>query len=182
MQDFSLHILDLMENSVAAGACNILLQISENQERDVMEIIIEDDGRGMKKKERQKVLDPFYTTRTTRKVGLGLPLFADRARETGGKLTIESWPGEGTRITGIFGWSHWDRPPLGDMASTIVTFLQGNPQIDIKYCHRVNDRYMELNTREYREVLDDVSLNHPQVLEYIREYIIGQLNLIRPNT
>lgn len=179
MQDFSLHILDLMENSFEAGAKTIRVYINENINDDLLEIILEDDGRGMSQDLCQRVLDPFYTTKKVRRVGLGLPLFADRARETEGTISIDSRLGKGTKINGTFSWSHWDRPPLGDLLTTIIVFIQGHPDLDVIYQHTVNEKSIEFNTIKYREILKDIPFDSQEVLEYFHEELIEKLATIR---
>lgn len=182
MQDLSLHILDLMENGVNARAKTIRLEITENPEEDSMKIVLVDDGRGMEEEKLKEVLNPFYTTRTTRKVGLGLPLFAQVARETNGQVEVQSRPGQGTRIEGIFTWHHWDRPPMGNMVVSLITFMQGHPEIDVIYRHEVQGRAMEFDTRQYRKELEDIPLNHPLVLEHMEKVLEEDFTSVRPES
>jgi len=130
MEDLSLHILDIVENSIAAGAKNIVIKIIEEQKKDLLTIEIIDDGKGMDKKTLKKVLDPFYTTRNTRKVGLGLPLLAQSAKESGGSIKIESEPCKKTMVKATFGCSHIDCKPLGDVGETLKVLIVGNPDIN----------------------------------------------------
>lgn len=139
MEDLSLHILDIAENSVAAGASRVLIAIEEDEARDSMTFIVEDDGRGMTEDERRRALDPFYTTKGKR-TGLGLSLVAQTAEQCGGALTLESAPGGGTRVTARFRWGHFDRPPLTKMAETLMTLVFGHPDVKVRYRHRRNGK------------------------------------------
>ena len=136
MEDLSLHILDVVENSVAASARAIEIAIAEDTTADRLSLEIRDDGDGMDEAVRAKALDPFFSTRTTRRIGLGLPLLAQAARDTGGDLTLESAPGEGTTVRAVFGLSHPDRKPLGDIAASLVAILAGRPQLEVRYEYR----------------------------------------------
>ncbi|MBU1486823.1 ATP-binding protein [bacterium] len=148
MEDLSLHILDVAENSVAAGAKRIEIRIEEKPEKNLLEIEIIDDGCGMDEEEIKKALDPFYTTRTTRRVGLGLPLLAQSARETGGSIEIDSRPGKGTRIKATFIYSHIDRRPIGDLYQTLKVLILGNPGVDFLFVHKKGEEEYRLDTRE----------------------------------
>ncbi len=133
MEDLSLHILDIVENSIAASANRIEILIVEDTHRDLLSLEIRDNGSGMDEEARKKALDPFFTTRTTRRVGLGLPLLAQAARESGGNLEIDSQPGRGTTVRAVFQLSHPDRKPLGDIAETLRTLLAGRPDLDLQF-------------------------------------------------
>jgi len=133
MQDLSLHILDIVENSIAASASRIRISIVEDTSRDLLFLEITDNGKGMDAEARQKALDPFFTTRTTRRVGLGLPLLAQAAREGGGSFELDSEPGRGTTVRAVFQLSHPDRKPLGDIAETLQTILIGRPELDLQF-------------------------------------------------
>ena len=136
MEDLSLHILDVVENSVAASATTIEIAIDEDTAADRLSLVIRDDGDGMDEEIRKKALDPFFSTRTTRRVGLGLPLLAQAARESGGGLELESAPGEGTTVRARFRLSHPDRKPLGDVAASLVAILAGRPHLDVRFDYR----------------------------------------------
>jgi len=164
MQDLSLHILDVAENGIIAGATLVSIAVTEDLERDFMEVVIEDNGRGMAAEFLAKVLDPFVTTRTTRKVGLGLSLLQQTAREAEGELYIESWPGVGTRVRVTMRHGHIDRKPLGNMVQTIVTLIEGNPDTDFVYRHTKGLRTYSLDTREVRAGLEEIPLNTPSVV------------------
>ena len=148
MEDLSLHILDVAENSISGSAKRIEIRIDEDQEKDVLTIEINDDGKGMDEQMLQKALDPFFTTRTTRRVGLGLPLLAQAARETDGKIELDSKPGGGTTVKATFCYSHPDRKPMGDIHETIRTLVTGHPEIDFLYEHKKNGSVYRFDTRE----------------------------------
>jgi hypothetical protein len=169
--DLSLHILDALENAVEAGATKIAIRIEENRERDFLEIRISDNGRGMDPETAERALDPFYTTRTVRSVGLGLPLFREAARRCEGDLRLHSRPGRGTRLEARFRHSHIDRAPLGEMASALLAVLFSNRTVDLEYTHRVDHREFRFRTDEIRRELDGVPLTHPRVREWITELI-----------
>jgi len=171
MEDISLHILDIAENSIAAGAAFVKIRISEDTGKDILSVEIEDNGRGIPEELISKALDPFYTTRTTREVGLGLSLLAQSAREAGGDISIKSEGGEGTAISACFKYSHIDRKPLGNIADTLIVLIAGNPQIDFLYEHRRNGKVYSINTKEIRPELGEVPLNFPDVINLIRKDI-----------
>ena len=171
MPELSLNILDVAENSVRAEASLIKISVDENTVTDTLTIIISDDGRGMDSETAARVTDPFYTTRTTRRVGLGLPFFRMAAELAGGSLSITSKPGEGTTVTATFGLNHIDRMPLGDLNATIETLIHCNHEIDFIYCHTVDGRELRLDTKEFRCVLGDIPLNTPEVAAFINDYL-----------
>nr|MBC7246101.1 ATP-binding protein [Chloroflexota bacterium] len=163
MRELSLHILDALENSVEAGATRIELLIEEDLQNDILRITIKDNGRGMSEDMVKKVLDPFFTTRTTRHVGLGLPLFAAAAQQCNGALYIQSQPGIGTTVEVTFQHSHIDRAPLGDMTATLLAVLMSERPVDIYYKHVIDKRTFEFDTAEIRQELGDVPLSHPMI-------------------
>lgn len=181
MRELSMHILDLAQNSIAAGAKNLEIEVAADARKDTLTIAIRDDGRGMSAEFVAKVEDPFTTTRTTRRVGLGIPMFAEAARACDGRLAIQSAPGRGTELVATFRLSHIDRAPLGDMASTLVTIVAVNPDLRVRYVHRVDDAKFVLDTNEIREQLDGVPLSEAPVLrwiaEYVRENIGGEMEI-----
>ena len=171
MRELSLNILDIAQNSLSAGAGLVTLTVDEDSGADSLTLRVEDDGRGMDADTLRRVRDPFYTTRTTRKVGMGIPLFRMAAEMTGGSLDIVSEPGKGTAVTASFGLSHIDRMPLGDMAGTVTALIQLNPGVDFVYRHTVDGRSFEMDTRELRAQLGDVPLSEPDVMEWIDGYL-----------
>ena len=148
MEDLSLHILDIAENSITASAKRIEIRINEDKTNDLLTIEIKDDGKGMDEQTLQKALDPFFTTRNTRRVGLGLSLLAQAARETDGNLVLDSRNGQGTTVKATFRFSHPDRKPMGDIDETIRTLVVGYPGIDFLYKHKKNDSIYRFDTRE----------------------------------
>ncbi|MDH4230960.1 MAG: ATP-binding protein [Nitrospirota bacterium] len=171
MEDISLHILDVAENSIGAGASLIRITLSEITAEDLFSLEIEDNGRGMPEDIMTKVLDPFYTTRTTRKVGLGLPLLAQSARETGGDISVRAGDRCGTIVTACFKKSHIDMKPLGDITETLVVLIAGNPQVDFLFTYRINSNEFSLDTREVRKELGSVPITTPDVLSFLRDYL-----------
>ena len=152
-----------------AGATLIMIHILEDREKNVLQIIIEDNGRGMDQEMLGRVKDPFVTTRTTRSVGLGLSLLEQAAQETGGDMTVSSRMGQGTTVKTTFQANHIDRKPLGDIGSTLVALIAGNPEVDFVYRGDLNNERIELDTRELRtELGDDVPMNDPAVLKFLR--------------
>jgi len=143
MEDLSLHILDLVQNSISAMAHLVEITIVEDSEKDWLTIIIKDDGIGMEEHVVDRVTDPFYTTRKTRKVGLGLPLFKATAEGCGGIFNIISTPGVGTCIEAGFVLSHIDRPPFGNLADTMITIILCNPEIDLVYSHSTSHGFFD---------------------------------------
>ncbi len=149
MEDISLHILDLVENSIVAGAGNVEIKISEDLKEDLLKVEIIDDGRGMDESILKQALDPFFTTKTVRKVGLGLSLFREAARAANGDLSIQSEAGRGTELIATFQHSHIDRKPMGDMTKTMMTLIIGHPGIRFRYRHRKDDREYGLDTEKF---------------------------------
>ena len=174
MRELSLNILDIAQNSLSAGAGLVTLTVDEDSGADSLTLRVEDDGRGMDADTLQRVRDPFYTTRTTRKVGMGIPLFRMAAEMTGGSLDIVSEPGKGTAVTASFSLSHIDRMPLGDMVGTVTALIRLNPGVDFVYRHTVDGRSFEMDTRELRAQLGDVPLSEPDVMEWIDGYLREQ--------
>ncbi len=167
MRELSLNVLDVAQNSITAGASLITLSVTENTTEDLLTLTITDNGCGMTPEQLERVRDPFYTTRTTRKVGMGIPLFRMAAEMAGGALTIESEKGKGTTVSATFRLSHIDRMPLGDMAGTVSVLIRLNDDRDFVYRHQVDDSVYELDTRELRQVLEDVPLSEPDVMSWI---------------
>ena len=135
MEDLSLHVLDIVENALTAAADRVRILIHEDTETDQLLLEIEDNGRGMDAALRQQVLDPFFSTKTARRVGLGLPLLAQAARESGGALELLSEPGRGTTVRAVFRRSHPDRKPLGDLAETLRTIMCSRPELGLRFDH-----------------------------------------------
>lgn len=179
MKEISLHILDIVQNSIVAKADEIEIIIAEKIKQNILKIKIIDDGSGMTKKEQKEVLDPFVTSRTTREVGLGLPFLKKAAENCNGELILDSQKGEGTSLEVIFEYDHIDRAPLGDIVGTIVSLIITNPQLDFLYKHIYNDKKFELNTKEVKEEIGDIEINHPEIVNWINDYITENLNELR---
>jgi len=171
MLELAQHILDIAENSIRAGAKLIVISVNEDTEKNLLTIEINDDGCGMKEEEVKKALDPFYTTKTVRPVGLGLPLLTDAARKSGGKLDLQSQTGRGTKVTATFRIDHIDRQPMGNIPATLITLIAANSEVDFIYDHRHNGRQFKLDTREIRDEIYDVPIYHPEIIKYIRNII-----------
>jgi Signal transduction histidine kinase len=171
MQELSLNILDLAQNSISAEASLIEIEIDEDVAGDTLTVTLRDNGRGMSQSQLEAVTDPFYTTRTTRKVGLGVPFFKMAAEMSGGRFEIRSEPGEGTCVRGVFGLSNIDRMPLGDVNGTIETLIYCNPQLDFVYARSRGEKSFTLDTRQVRAVLGGVPLNANEVTLWLKEYL-----------
>lgn len=172
MPEIALNILDVAENSVRAGADLIEIRVSVKPDEDTLTVIIKDDGCGMSPEQVAKVQDPFFTTRTTRKVGLGVPFFKQAAESTGGNFQIESEKNKGTVVTAVFGLSHIDRMPLGDISSAIYTLVVFNETVDFLYTYTYGTACFTLDTREMREMLGEgISFSEKEVSAFIREYL-----------
>lgn len=164
-----MHILDIAENSVAAEADKIEITILEDEKKDLLSVEISDNGKGMDKKQLERALNPFYTTRSTRRFGLGLPLLSEAAKAADGTITIASNVGKGTRVKAEFKHSHIDRQPIGDMTQTILALVIGNPEIDIIYTHKKNGCTYRLDTRKIKAQLKSMPINSPDGIRKLRE-------------
>ena len=182
MFELSLHILDIIENSLRAEASNIVLKITENLDKDIMKIEIKDDGTGMGKAQKKEAASPFNTTKKKKKkIGLGLPLFKQIANHCGGSFALNSESGKGTEVSAIFQWSHIDRPPLGDIPETIQTVIAGEADVNFKYLHKVDSKCYKLNTEEIKRELDGLEITNPRVIAFIKSDVEKGLKSIRPN-
>ena len=180
MKEISLNILDIAENSVKAKAT--LTEIYVDEIGDKLTLTIKDDGCGMDEATVKSVIDPFYTTRKTRKVGLGIPLLKLSCEQTGGSLSITSSIDEdchGTTVMAVFLMNHIDFTPLGDVTSSIVTLIQGHPDTDFLFRHSTERGEVELDTRELRVVLEDVPLDTYEVICWIRDNLKEQYDAIK---
>lgn len=169
MRELSLHLMDIAENSVAAKASRIEIDVIEDSIRDRLWMCVEDNGCGMDAEMAAKVIDPFVTSRTTRKVGLGIPLLKAAAEACGGYLTITSQTGKGTRLEVEFQRSHIDLMPLGDLPGTILALVIGHPEVNWVFDYRVDGRAYQFDDRPIKEALDGVPLTEPEILAYIRD-------------
>ena len=150
MEDLALHILDLAQNSIEAGANAIDIDLLEDMAADRLIIEVRDNGRGMDAETLSRVTDPFYTTRTTRRVGMGLPLLSQAARAAGGDVEIDSRPGVGSRVRAVFQYRHIDRAPIGDVETTLMVLLASHPDLEIRFRHCVGDEVFELDSHALR--------------------------------
>lgn len=166
-----MNILDVANNSIRAKASLIEINVIIDRRKDTLVIQISDNGCGMDEEQLKKASDPFFTTRTVRNVGLGLPFMKQAAEGTGGSFKIESEPGKGTTVTAVFGLSHIDRMPLGDMTETIYALITANPDLDFIYTYKLDDACFSLDTREIRKILGDVPLNLGEVALFIKDYL-----------
>jgi hypothetical protein len=171
MKELSLHILDLVQNSIAANASLITIAIEEDLISNRLTLSVVDNGKGMSEEFLQKVRDPFTTTRKTRPVGMGISLLESAAKACGGALAIQSQLGVGTKVTASFQHDHIDREPIGDMAETFVSLVGANPKVDFVYRHRVNQAEFVADTREMRQLLGEVPLDSMEVLSWMKGYI-----------
>lgn len=171
MKELSLHILDIAQNSIVAGASLIEIGINEDSQSDRLTITIKDNGKGMSQEMLQEVIDPYTTSRTTRKVGLGLPLLYDACKSTGGDLVVESIEGKGTVVKAVLGLNHIDRQPLGDISGVIVLLASANPKIIFNFHYIKNGGEYIFNTKEVENVLDGVPISTPEVGRLLRQMI-----------
>ncbi len=178
MKELSLNILDISQNSVKASATKIDIVLTESAKDDLITIKIIDNGSGMSPELLSSVIDPFVTTRTTRKVGLGIPLLRQLTIDTQGEFDITSRLGEGTSVFASFKLSHLDRPPIGDMPSTIVTIISSNPDIRYVYTHKTDVGEFVLDTDEIKETLDGIPISEPEILVWLGGYLTENLNNI----
>ena len=179
MQELSLNVLDIAQNSVRANATEIGIEVAESETADSLSITITDNGCGMTQEQVNRVVDPFYTTRTTRKVGLGVPFFKMAAEMAGGTFSIDSTPGKGTTVKATFVRSHIDRMPLGDMPQTICCLMCMNESINVLYTYRFNNRTFEISSAQFREILDGVPLGTPQIMQFIGEYLKENMDALQ---
>jgi hypothetical protein len=172
MPEISLNLLDVAENSVRANASCIEILVDIRPKEDSLVIQIEDDGCGMTQEQVAQVQDPFFTTRTTRKVGLGVPFLKQACESTGGSFVIHSEVLKGTKVVATFGLSHIDRMPLGDLNATIYSLVVFHEGIRICYTYRYDGREFTLDTAQLREVLgDDIPFSNAEVSQFIKEYL-----------
>lgn len=169
--EISLNILDIVQNSISARASVIDITVNINTHSDTLAVVITDNGFGMSKDELLKVVDPFYTTRKTRKNGFGVPFFKAATEITGGSFEIDSEKEEGTTVKAVFVLSSIDRMPLGDMTSTLVSLINANCRIDFIYNYSVDERNFSLDTRQLKATLGGIPINLPVITQYITDYL-----------
>ncbi len=176
MKDLSLHVLDLVENSFRAGASLVRIEIAELRDRNLLTLLIDDDGKGMSEEMAERVMDPFVTSRTERNVGLGLPLLAEAARQAGGEMRLESTPGGGTRVEVGMELDNIDRKPVGNMAESLAALVLGSGGADWVFTYRIETGgspagEFSVDTRELKEALGGGPLDQPEVVNWIERYI-----------
>ncbi|MBE6801906.1 MAG: sensor histidine kinase [Ruminococcaceae bacterium] len=181
MRELSLNILDIAQNSIVAGASLTEIVVEENTAEKTLLIGIYDNGKGMTEEQVRNVQDPFFTTRTTRKVGMGIPLFKMAAEQTGGSFSIKSQPGVGTRVEARFKTDSIDFTPLGDMSSTIATIVCMNEDKDFIYTRVVDDAEFKFSSADIKTVLDGVPLSEPSVMSWVEGYISEQTQQLFKN-
>jgi anti-sigma regulatory factor (Ser/Thr protein kinase) len=178
VKELSLHILDIVQNAITAGASLVEIGIDEDLQSDTMTIVVKDNGKGMTAEVLEKVCDPYYTSRTTRRVGLGIPLLKQNAEQTGGRLQLESEPGKGTLLEAVFGHQHIDRAALGDMPGVVAMLCGANPDMDFVYRHRAGEGHYCFDTREVKEALEGLPISEAGVIRFIREMIRENLDVL----
>jgi hypothetical protein len=179
MKDLSLHILDIVQNSIRAKATLISIGITEYLEKNQLIITITDDGSGMTPEQLERAVDPFYTSRTTRKVGLGLALFKQNAEMSGGSFLLESELEKGTKVTATFELNHLDRPAMGDLTGTLLLLICASGGPDYVFKHQTPMGEFELDTRTIRQALENVPITHPDVRSFLKEMLRGNLEQIQ---
>lgn len=180
MQELSLNVLDIAQNSIAANARTIEVLIHQDTQKNELTITVKDDGKGMSEEQVQKVTNPFYTTRTTRKVGMGIPLFKMEAEMCGGSFQLHSVLGEGTMISGTFRTDNIDFVPLGDISSTMATLICLNQDRNFIYTYCVDEKSFTASTNEFLEALGgDIPLNTPEITSWIEDYLREQITSLQ---
>jgi len=174
VEDISLHILDIAENSLQAGASRIEISIVRDRKKGLLWIEVTDDGRGMDPITLARVRDPFFTTKK-KKTGLGIPFLAQAAEQAGGVLVVNSAPCSGMRVAATFKWDHIDRPVIGNMTDTVMTLIVGHPEIDVVFEEQDGKRVFRLDTSELKRELEDVPINAPEALVVIRALLKKQI-------
>jgi hypothetical protein len=176
VRELALHILDIAENSVSGKADTVKISVSENTHTDKLSFSISDNGVGMDEKMVSSVTDPFVTTRTTRKVGLGIPLLKEAAEACNGGLTISSIQGKGTKVSCWFQRSHIDRMPLGDIVNTILMLVVGYPTIHWIFRYEFNDEMFEFDDEYFKNELVDLPLSEPSIIRFLREHLTNGID------
>ena len=181
MLELSLNILDIAQNSIRAEAENITVTVEYSGQEDLLSIVVSDDGRGMDQESLKKVTDPFFTTRTTRAVGLGVPFFKMAAEMTNGEFNITSELGKGAATTAKFVYSHIDRAPLGNLAESMGQLICLNEGVEIRFIFRADGEEFTVSTGEIAATLDGLPLNTPQVMQFVCEYIKENMDGVKPD-
>lgn len=176
MEELSLHILDIAQNSIAAGACYVYISVV--YEDELVTITITDDGCGMDEETVCSIIDPFATSRTTRKIGLGIPLLKEGCERTGGSFSITSQKGEGTKVIAAYKRDSFDRPPLGNIGQTMAVLICCNAKVEFEFICKVKNMEYTLTTKEIKDVLGDVPLNNPEIANFIERDIYDWIRYI----
>lgn len=178
MKELSLHILDIVQNSIRANAQEIAIRIDDSASENEFRIEVCDDGKGMNDTEMEQALSPYFTSRTTRRVGLGIPLLKQNAEMTGGSLQIDTAPGKGCQLSATFIRDHLDRPPLGNLSSTLILLLVSNPNLHFKFNYQTDQGIFQLDSVELKSILDSLSLEHKEIRDSVENYIRSNLTSI----
>ncbi len=174
-----MHILDIVQNSISAGATRVTLTVDEAPAADLLTIAVGDNGKGMTPEQVSRLSDPFFTSRTTRRVGMGIPLLMDSARQSGGDVRIESEPGKGTEVTAVFGYSNIDRPPLGDVANALMLLVSSNPDLDFLFTYRYDGEEYLFDTSDVRDVFGKGALKDLTIIRNLEKMIKDNMREIR---
>jgi signal transduction histidine kinase len=177
MSELSMHIIDIIQNSMAAQAKTIHCKLKDSLKEDIISILISDDGRGMTPEEAEKVQDPFYTSKKGKRVGLGIPLFKAAAIHCQGNFSLASQKSQGTQIQAVFKKSHIDTPPLGDMATTIHGFLTTVP-LNMEFEITTDSGQFTISTAAVKEQTGDLPLTHPEVSKFLRTFITSEIQAL----
>jgi len=169
------HIMDIAMNSVRAGAMNVSIAVISKKERNLLTITITDDGSGMTEDVARAAMDPFFSTKDKKGIGLGIPLLQGAAEMCGGDFSLESSPGKGTTVRAAFALDHPDLPPLGNMKETILLLCVSNPEVRFVFLYQDDGKEFALDAGEIRELLDGVPINHPEVIDFLEQYLDERL-------
>jgi anti-sigma regulatory factor (Ser/Thr protein kinase) len=178
MEEICAHILDIAANAVTAGAGHIAVSIREDRKNNLLSVSFRDDGKGMDEEMVRRVVDPFFSTKKGKKVGLGIPLLKGTAETCGGAFSLKSKPGEGVDISVSFQLDHPDLPPLGNLKDTIIVLVIGNPDVDFSFSYSVDENTFSLYTGEIREMIGDVPINHPEIVKFLTEFLDEKLQFM----
>lgn len=179
MQELCLHIIDVVQNSVSAGSGTVRVTLKDSHKEDIILIQVADDGKGMDEQTLTNVQNPFYTTKSGKKVGLGIPLLKESALFCDGNFNMESTPGKGTSVTATFKKSHIDTPPVGDVKDTLFTTIVGTDQCNIDITYTTDNGTFNISINEIKqEIGDDIPLTHPEVIKFLRDYINQNIDQI----
>jgi len=179
VRELALHLLDIIHNSIAANASRIDIEVEENTQNNTLRMMVRDNGHGMSEEMVKKVMDPFTTSRTTRKVGLGIPLLKAAAESCNGYLDISSSPGIGTCVEAVFQLNHIDRMPLGDLAGTLYSLVVGAPEIHWVFRYKVDHNEFLFDDQDIKSTLEDVPITEPGVLKFLQNLIKDGINSIK---